>query len=166
MIVVTAGCIVIANEVTLILHVPPPPVGPITGSLKFLSKEKPAAQIILNFGDIKLNAETSYFCHSLKSQCANRTRRSDRLCRLNFLNTLCNRDLTVSGEILNRTAISRLVYPKQARAATSFSRDERDSQRVQSLSFDIYCVRPADRMSGINSDSGRPSSEASVARVT
>lgn len=103
---------------------------------------------------------------ALKSQLANNSRSSVRFVILNFINVLSKRSLTVSGEMFKRAPISRLVYPKHTNAVTSFSRTERVSHFVQSLSLDVYWFRPAFKSSGINSDSGRPSSEASVESVT
>src|SRR5688572_21161374 len=42
----------------------------------------------------------------------------------------------------------------------------RECHLFHSLSLEIYCVRPASRMSGSNSSSGRPSCLAIVVRVT
>src|SRR5688500_15246807 len=68
--------------------------------------------------------------------------------------------------MFKRLPISRFVCPKQARATTSCSRAVRECHLFHSLSLETYWVRPASRISGSNSSSGRPSCFAIVLRVT
>src|SRR5574341_686166 len=96
----------------------------------------------------------------LKSQSASTWRRSERWRSPNLSSTRLTWLFTVSAEITNRAAISRLVYPRQISAATCCSRSERPRQRSRLASATLRWARAKASSSLASSVSERRSTSA------